>query len=198
MVEWQYKEPIHKRWHPYGPEVSAEIEVAYKDKKAEPVFSLTKGNFKGDQILFGGPFAERVGGPLVHRNANTGEVREMRRLEVEYLVEVDEDDPDPVIQKAKRSNSGAWATLPKAVAEQLHEARLQGRQSLSVSNKTIRRSVGSAAEAKLPPLAEDQEDVEETPVHDLQKDAKFGAYDMKRSEVVTDSTAMQAKPAKGK
>jgi len=85
------------------------------------VYSIEKGPFKGDQILFDGVLAQQLGTPLVHKNKFDGTTRQMRRLAIMWEREVTE------------GGATKWAALQASVSKELNTAFLGGKHWTSVT-----------------------------------------------------------------
>jgi len=110
-----------KKWKAYDLGVSDQIEDAMKNSKKEPVYTIEKGPFKGDQILFDGVLAQQLGTPLVHKNKNDMSTRQMRRLAIIWEREVIE------------GTSTKWAPLQASCSKELNTAFLGGKHWTSVT-----------------------------------------------------------------
>lgn len=84
-VLYQKFDQSTKQWVTFNKTTSDAIEAALSDAESESVFIIDDGENEGDQILFGGDVAQRIGGPFIHRERNTCTVSELRRIAVEYI-----------------------------------------------------------------------------------------------------------------
>jgi hypothetical protein len=90
FINWQHRPYIANnpdrtaagQWISYLSEVSAEIEEAIGYETSESVFTIQNEEsvYNGDQILFNGDIATRLGGPLIHRGSADKSIRELRRV----------------------------------------------------------------------------------------------------------------------
>jgi len=119
IIQWDYMED--KKWKAYDLGVSDQIEDAMKNSKKESVYSIEKGPFKGDQILFDGVLAQQLGTPLVHKNKADSTTRQMRRMAIIWEREVTE------------GANTKWQPLQASVSKELNTAFLGGKHWTSVT-----------------------------------------------------------------
>lgn len=91
MVQWQYRRAPaaspEAGWQDYSPRANAELEEALADAANEPIYTIREDSqMLGDQVLFCGELATRLGGPFVHRNKSTGAQWEIRRCAVNFAL----------------------------------------------------------------------------------------------------------------
>lgn len=68
-------------WISYSSAVSKELEGALEDESNESVWTIQDSAlYHGDQILFSGDIATRLGGPFIHRCAVDKSIKELRRV----------------------------------------------------------------------------------------------------------------------
>jgi len=104
----------------YAPSLVLELEEALKNASDEAVYSIRDNVvYYGDQILFYGDLATRLGGPFVHRNRTSKALKEIRRTAVAYTFEKDNTSFADIPEKIPFDKS---SILPEASVQKLLSA----------------------------------------------------------------------------
>lgn len=127
FINWQHRPLIPNnptataqgQWISYSSELSHEFEEAIADESNEPVWTIQESAiYHGDQLLFGGDIATRLGGPFIHRGATDKSIRQLRSVANGFFFQdkgtfelASKDVPNQVQDKAVLLNSVSCQTL---------------------------------------------------------------------------------------
>ncbi len=124
---WQRFDTKGKSWKSFSAEASFAIEEAFAQAAEENIYIIADGSeYEGDQIMFLGDLAERLGGTFVHRSHDSGDISEIRRVCVQYVFTNSSSNIQPIILPSDTTDTiaGKASANGKLVADTMY--RLPG------------------------------------------------------------------------